>query len=431
MGLSVSLYDECMITSIRLVNFKNFADETLRLGPFTVIVGANASGKSNIRDAFRFLHGIGRGYTIADTIEGTEGWPEIRGAPAEVVRFEPVFPNSWSLMTLSVEADIDEQRFIYSITVGYNPISTERFRLEKESLIVGSETIYESIDIANSRWLSANIKEWEERPNRFNRALPILTNLRSVMDWPLQNLVERLFSLFRNTRFLDFSPDHLRQPSQRSGLVLSDSGRNLPAALEAICLEPDRKIILLSWLHELVPMDVEDFEFPLDANGHTQLLVVERSGRRVSSDSASDGTLRFLGVLTALLTQQPRSIYIFEDLDTGIHPARLWLLLDFIEREAAKGDIQVVTTTHSPALLTWMNDATFEHTSVVYRDDYWSDSIIRPIAGLYNLRELRKSTALGELFTSNWIGEALKFSEGEPDTDHLDEDEDEDGGLQK
>ena len=36
-----------MITSLRLVNFKNFADETLRVGPFTVIVGANASGKSN------------------------------------------------------------------------------------------------------------------------------------------------------------------------------------------------------------------------------------------------------------------------------------------------------------------------------------------------------------------------------------------------
>ena len=40
-----------MITSLRLVDFKNFSDETLRVGPFTVIVGANASGKSNIRDA--------------------------------------------------------------------------------------------------------------------------------------------------------------------------------------------------------------------------------------------------------------------------------------------------------------------------------------------------------------------------------------------
>ena len=55
-----------MITSLALVDFKNFADETLSLGPFTVIVGENASGKSNIRDAFRFLHGIDRGYTLAE-----------------------------------------------------------------------------------------------------------------------------------------------------------------------------------------------------------------------------------------------------------------------------------------------------------------------------------------------------------------------------
>ena len=78
-----------MITSIRLVNFKNFADETLRVGPFTVIVGANASGKSNIRDAFRFLHGIGRGYTLAEIFGGKReaGWQPIRGAMNEIVRF--------------------------------------------------------------------------------------------------------------------------------------------------------------------------------------------------------------------------------------------------------------------------------------------------------------------------------------------------------
>ena len=82
-----------MITSLRLVDFKNFSDETLRVGPFTVIVGANASGKSNIRDAFRFLHGIGRGYTLAEIIGGKFGaggqveWAPIRGAASEVIRF--------------------------------------------------------------------------------------------------------------------------------------------------------------------------------------------------------------------------------------------------------------------------------------------------------------------------------------------------------
>ena len=75
-----------MITSIRMVNFKNFVDETLRLGPFTVVVGTNASGKSNIRDAFRILHGIGRGYTLMEVVGGKWGtggqreWAPIRGA---------------------------------------------------------------------------------------------------------------------------------------------------------------------------------------------------------------------------------------------------------------------------------------------------------------------------------------------------------------
>ena len=59
-----------MIPSLRLVDFKNFAHETLRVGPFTVIVSANANGKSNIRDAFRFLHAIGRGYTLAEILGG-------------------------------------------------------------------------------------------------------------------------------------------------------------------------------------------------------------------------------------------------------------------------------------------------------------------------------------------------------------------------
>ena len=82
-----------MINGLRLVNFKNFADVTLHMGPFTVIVGANASGKSNLRDAFRFLHGIGRGYALPDVIGGRYGaggqveWEQIRGTAGEIVRF--------------------------------------------------------------------------------------------------------------------------------------------------------------------------------------------------------------------------------------------------------------------------------------------------------------------------------------------------------
>src|SRR5436309_12687049 len=77
-----------MFTSLRLERFKNFKDGELKLGPFTVLVGANASGKSNLRDAFRFLHGIGRGYSLAEIFgeafaAGEKQWSGIRGGIGE------------------------------------------------------------------------------------------------------------------------------------------------------------------------------------------------------------------------------------------------------------------------------------------------------------------------------------------------------------
>ena len=132
-----------MITSIRLVNFKNFADETLRVGPFTVIVGANASGKSNIRDAFRFLHGIGRGYTLAEIVGGKYGaggqieWAGVRGAMNEIIRFDQ---PSFSLQ-------VEEKDTVYTIEVGRNESKDAAFRVNKEKLKTQLGTIFTSTSV--------------------------------------------------------------------------------------------------------------------------------------------------------------------------------------------------------------------------------------------------------------------------------------------
>ena len=136
-----------MITSVRLINFKNFADETLKLGPFTVIVGANASGKSNIRDAFRFLHGIGRGYSLAEIIGGKIGvggqleWEPIRGAPNAIARQRPDQPESSHSFSLTTEMSFGGAEIRHSIFVtlgfGIPPkglIIDETF-LENDSLV--------------------------------------------------------------------------------------------------------------------------------------------------------------------------------------------------------------------------------------------------------------------------------------------------------
>ena len=421
-----------MITSLRMVNFKNFADETLRLGPFTVIIGANASGKSNIRDAFRFLHGIGRGYTLAETLGGKLGsggqteWEPIRGAINEIVRFQKLFPGESSTFSIELGLKLGEERESFSIEVELDP--NTGFAVLREELKTESTVNYATVDHSKVSSPEADQYHWVWRANPpADENIGGFSKLRAAAtQFPLDRPQAILLSILTSMRFLEPSPSRMREPSIPGAAVLGDFGQNLPTVLESICADPDGKMSLMSWIAELTPMDVLDFKFPRDPSGRVYLQIVERNGRMVMANSASDGTLRFLAILAALLSPNRGGIYFFEEIDTGIHPARLWLLLDFIERETAKGDVQVITTTHSPAVLTWMNDSTFEHTSVVYRDDYWSDSVIRPIAGLYNLRELRKSTTLGELFTSNWIGEAMKFSEGDPDTDHLDDPEDED-----
>jgi len=409
-----------MITSIRLVNFKNFADETLRVGPFTVIVGANASGKSNIRDAFRFLHGIGRGYTLAEIIGGKYGlggqreWEPIRGAGNEIVRFGPLHPHMPSEFSLQVELKLSGIKTYYLIKVGLNPTSSEGFRVLEEELRTESAIIYKTMKTSESNlWLL--VGENDERQIGLSQSQPALTQFLQIYKemWYQQifDLGLGLHSVLESMRFLDLSPDRMREAAFPGQHIMGDSGENLSIVLQQICADSKRKKILSDWLRELTPMDVQGFEFPPDPSGRVHLMLCDGDGQKVSAYSASDGTLRFLAMLATLLGENPKGLYFFEEIDTGIHPARQSLLLELIEKQVAKEKIQIITTTHAPDLLTFVNDSTFENMSVVCRLEDSSDAIIRRVADLPNARELRKSQGLGKLLTEGWMETALYFTE--------------------
>ena len=96
-----------MIQELTLKNFKSFggppsppesgavpqdwAGEKIKFGGLSLLIGTNASGKSNIRDALRFIHGISRGYTLAEVMGekyvegGVLQWKGIRGGVREIV----------------------------------------------------------------------------------------------------------------------------------------------------------------------------------------------------------------------------------------------------------------------------------------------------------------------------------------------------------
>ena len=410
-----------MITSLRLVNFKNFADETLRVGPFTVFVGANASGKSNIRDAFRFLHGIGRGYTLAEIMGGKYGeggqreWDGIRGAPGEVSRLRKTYPYESSSFMVHLKLNLREQSTSYLIKVGFN--SNSGFVVMREELDTESAKIYRTVTGVEYEGVIDPKREqyhwvWQANPLTPRQPIGGKSPFQPVLTQVFPDgLLGDLISTLGNMRFLELSPERMREPSVPGATILGDLGQNLPSVLESICADFRRKTPLISWLQELTPMDVSDFEFPRDPSGRVHLRIVEQDGRSISAYSASDGTLRFLAMLAALLSPNPVGVYFFEEIDNGIHPSRLNLLIDLIERQTAPNGIQVITTTHSPDVLSLINDRTFEDMSVVSRLEESDDAIIRPVDSLPNAKKLRKSQGLGRLHATGWMEDMLAFAE--------------------
>ena len=418
-----------MIASIRLENFKNFVKERLGLGPFTVIVGANASGKSNIRDAFRFLHGIGRGYALAEIFGGKYGpggqveWGPIRGAANEMARFGH---ESFSIVTRLKGLNGTKGSIQHMIEVGIG--DGAEFRVNREKLAKASdETTYTShppgsdpvreqgdddhllLRMGKTRGQKGLGKRLAVRSDR-----PALTQIQSAKSAirAFKAEAQAISESFASMRFLDLVPDRMRQPSFPGQSVLGDSGENLPTVLQGICADDRRRETLAEWTRELTPMDVKDFEFPVDpTTGRIGLAIRETNNR--AAYGASDGTLRFLAMMAALLGPDPARLYFFEEIENGIHPSRLHLLVDLIETQTTKSGLQVVTTTHSSELLTMMSDNTFNDASVVCRLPDAAEAIIRPVSELPRAEKLRKSQGLGRLLASGWMEDALAFTESE------------------
>lgn len=404
-----------MITRLHMTNFKNFQDAELKLGPLTVLVGTNASGKSNLRDAFRFLHGIGRGYNLADIIGGKFGeggerlWSGIRGGTREIAFF--------SEKTFTLEVNFTEngnssgEIMRYQIRV--HPISRSNY----------PELLYELLHFDNSVIFQPSapprfgniVVDYAYGAGgaraSFNNSQPILSQIWQRTGDAAHKSVSTALEAFNFMRFLDLDPQAMRQPSFPGQNVLGDRGENLSSVLLAICQEKGKKEMLLSWLQALTPMDAVDMDFPEDQIGRVLVRLVEKNGQRTTAYSASDGTLRFLAIIAALLGPETAKLYFIEELDNGLHPTRLHLLIQLIEQQVAKGTTQIVATTHSPQLLRLLSPESLEYASVLYRAPENPATRIVPILSLPNARQLVQEQDVAQLFESGWLEDALAFQE--------------------
>lgn len=393
-----------MLKKITLRNFKSFRDSTFELGPLTLMVGANASGKSNFVDALRFLQGCARGLTLSEIFSGKwEGgqqvWQPIRGGEREVFNlFEKA--KSFEVEVHSNPANSgNKYSGIYHIEIG---LGNERVAILKERLAV------EDAEYA----IPGPIYDEEEFPSGsipseyIHAALGLMpANLAAP------NKVRAFASVFRawlrDFHFLDLTPAFMRDYVSKNLPEIGMRGENLSAALFKLASNPEQRRTVLEWIQELCPQEITDFDFIETKLNDVLLAVKEPNGVTISVRSMSDGTLRFLAIIVAMLTAKEGTTFIIEEVDSDLHPSRLHLLIGFLEQVTMSRKLQVIASMHSPYFLDHLSEDSLKNVLVFHRDQQSTETKVTKLVDIPGFTEARKNMPLDLMHVSSWMEQNL------------------------
>lgn len=411
-----------MLTRIEIDGFKTFEDFKMDLNPFQVILGPNASGKSNFFDALHFLS------RLAET-DVKSAFRQIRGQPHELFRRQPD-GSPGKRMSFAAEVLLDHtrkkhiresdklehSRLRYEVTVErqMQAAGLEQLVVTHEQMIGIPATrdtwqpggTFPSRDFQKKVMLRQTNSRQAPRfitTEKVDTGLPvqvsgkdgpakftwqhssgwdstILANL-AIIDSPhLGALRQELLSW----RILQLNPSALHKPSLISDPdQLEPSGGNLAKVLARIEREtatPERRTgdlaDLTADLANIVP-GVLNLRVSEDDESNYRLELQMKDQQWYNSRVVSDGTLRILALLAVLYDPKHRGLVCFEEPENGIHPARLKavirrlreLVTDPHSEEVAEAPLsQMILSSHSPVVLSCLDDDNivfFDLTTVV------------------------------------------------------------------
>jgi hypothetical protein len=433
-----------MLTKLRLKNFKNFKDAELHLGGFTVLLGTNAAGKSNICDALRLLHGLAANYSIAEIFggryengslqwKGLRGWlSEIafQGASTFLIEATYILDGSIGLFGGVVGVRFDRQPLIVTYSIEIDTGTSD-----KSNGIASPSILLESIKIDGyvNNWLEASKSNEaldtlavtlkgepltnpdSRRSEPFSNHYSVLTLLPQCLQGMDKFSAMALTNSLRNEmlfiRDFDWDPMIMRDSVLPGYTSIGSRGEGLTSVLHHIFQRPMLKSSCLDWLQALTPMDAVDFEFVPEESGKIALRIIEANDFKVSAASASDGTLRFLAMLAAYFSAPEDALYFLEELENGIHPTRLHLLLQLIEQQAQQGKVQTIATTHSPELLRLLSEESLQNVSLIYRLDDRPDAQIQRLVDIPHFQDVLENSDLGDLLQSGWLENIMSFQQ--------------------
>jgi predicted ATPase len=206
----------------------------------------------------------------------------------------------------------------------------------------------------------------------------------------------------------DLHPRLMREYERIGASQLNKDGSNLSSVLYAIKTndknkESSKKLLpkLLDKLKQLPEEPFIDFEFITTQANDVLLAIKREDGAIIDARLLSDGTLRTLAILTALETIPEKSRMVIEELDNGVHPSRVKLLVDTIWECSHRRNLNVLVTTHNPATLNGLSPEQLNCVVICHYDSEEKADKLTPLSELADSEVLLKKGSLGDLVTRN------------------------------
>ena len=379
------------ITRVVLRNYKSIGHCDVRLTPLTFLVGANGSGKSNFLDA---LH------LVRDALEGSlDTALNLRSGLNEVRRRSSGHPRNFGIRLEFALKSGQCGHYAFKIGAlaerGYEVQSEECvlggigkgpfFRVERGQLKASSETTFPAVTADRLALV----------------AVSGMTVFRPVFD------------ALSAMGFYNLNPKVMRELQKpQEGRLLKPMGENIASVIGHLeRVAPERLAIIQEYLQTVAPMvhgvlrqpigSMETLEFLQDMAG-------AKDPWHFTAHNMSDGTLRALGVLTALFQgnrDYEPSLVGIEEPETALHPAASAALREALAR--ASQHTQVIVTSHSPDLL---DDSKLQADALLAVISEGGETRIAP------LDQASRSVMLKQLFSA---GELLRLNQLAPDRDVL------------
>jgi len=405
-----------MISSFHIGNFKSYRDAHLPLAPLTLLIGANASGKSNAIEAIRLLSMLADGRRLEDIISDVQSSDEIirgsspsfpRDGDGPVVLGCQLESRRWNRLEIKISLQAGGGAEIRDEVVS-DSTGREFYRLSSAPMQLGDFKLIARDEPETGSWTTVVS----------NRAavFPRLESLASSRpDVAVDKMVFRVGVDFRGNlervRIFDLQPRRMRGYSFEGERVLKEDGSNVSSVLLDLASDSEMGRAMLDFVVNLPEQPFVSMSFIRTERGDAMVRLMESYGDRLALRDApvlSDGTLRVLGIAAALFSAKPGSTIIIEEIDNGVHPSRAETLLRNIERVAKERDLRVLLTTHNPALLDRLPTDAIPHVVCAYRDPDEGDSRLVRLEDLPSYPELIARGPLGQLMTRGVLDYFLK-----------------------